>query len=90
MCCHHDHAGLGIAQNKNVFEYRIAQMKSMGANAYRSAHHMPTDELLDICDRIGMFVFDETRRMSSAPQDLECLRTMVNTQEIIRPYFCTV
>lgn len=77
LCCHHDHAGLGIAQNKNVFEYRIAQMKSMGANAYRSAHHMPTDELLDICDRIGMFVFDETRRMPSAPQDLECLRTMV-------------
>lgn len=77
LCCHHDHAGIGIAQNESITEYRIAQMKSMGANAYRSAHHMPTDELLNICDRMGMLVFDETRRMSSAPQDLECLKTMV-------------
>ncbi len=77
LCCHHDHAGIGIAQNDSVTEYRIAQMKSMGANAYRSAHHMPTDELLDICDRMGMLAFDETRRMSSAQQDLECLRTIV-------------
>lgn len=77
LCCHHDHAGIGIAADDSVQEYRINQMKSMGANAYRSAHHMPTNELLDICDRIGMLVFDETRRMSSSPQDLECLRTMV-------------
>lgn len=77
LCCHHDHAGIGIAANDSVQEYRMAQMKSMGANAYRSAHHMPTDELLDICDRMEMLVFDETRRMSSAPQDLECLEKMV-------------
>lgn len=77
LCCHHDHAGIGIAQNESITEYRITQMQSMGANAVRSAHHMPTDELLSICDRMGMLVFDETRRMSSAPQDLECLRTMV-------------
>lgn len=77
LCCHHDHAGIGIAENAQVQEYRIMQMKSMGANAYRSAHHMPTRELLDICDRAGMLVFDETRRMSSAPMDLEALRAMV-------------
>lgn len=79
LCCHHDFAGLGIAAaaNTGVQEYRIARMKSMGANAYRSAHHMPADELLEICDRMGMLVFDETRRMSSAPEDLACLRTMV-------------
>lgn len=77
LCCHHDHAGTGIAADDSVQEYRIAQMKSMGANAYRSAHHMPTEELLDLCDRMGMLVLDETRRMSSAPQDLECLEKMV-------------
>lgn len=77
LCCHHDHTGIGIAQNESITEYRLAQMKSMGANAYRSAHHMPTDELLSICDRMGILVFDETRRMSSSPQDLNCLREMV-------------
>lgn len=77
LCCHHDHAGVGIATDRSIFEHRIAQIESMGTNAYRSAHHMMTDEMLDICDRMGILVFDETRRMSSAPDDLAALRAMV-------------
>ncbi len=77
LCCHQDHAGVGIGVPDSVWEYRIAQMKSMGANAYRSAHYPPSPELLDMCDRLGMLVMDETRRMSSAPQDLEALRSMI-------------
>lgn len=77
LCCHHDHAGVGIAVPESVQEYRIAQMKRMGANGYRCAHYQPTTELLDICDRMGMLVLDETRRMSSAPRDIEQLRTLI-------------
>lgn len=77
VCCHHDHAGVGIAVPDSVQEYRIRQLKSMGTNGYRCAHHPPTKELLDICDRLGMLVLDETRRMSSAPDDLDALRLMV-------------
>lgn len=77
ICNHHDHAGVGIAANDEIQEYRLKQLMSMGANAYRSAHHQPTAELLDMCDRLGILVFDETRRMSSSPQDLEALRTLV-------------
>ncbi len=77
LCCHQDHAGTGIGVPYSVQEYRISKMKEMGANAYRCAHYPPSPELLDICDRLGMFVMDETRRMSSAPQDLEALRSMV-------------
>lgn len=77
VCNHHDHAGVGIAANDSIQEYRLSQIKSMGANAYRSAHHQPTVELLDMCDRMGILVFDETRRMSSSPQDIECLRMLI-------------
>ena len=49
---------------------------------------MPTQELLEMCDRIGMLVFDETRRMSSCEDDLTALRTMVKTRPAtIRQYF---
>ena len=61
LCCHHDHAGMGIAVTKSVNEYRIQQMKSMGANAIRSSHYPAAPELLDICDREGRLVFEETR-----------------------------
>lgn len=77
LCCHHDHAGMGIAVTKSVNEYRIQQMKSMGANAIRSSHYPASPELLDICDRVGMLVFEETRRMSSAPEDMERLKSMI-------------
>ena len=77
LCCHHDHAGVGIGIPDSVWEYRIEQMQRMGANAYRSAHHQAPDAVLDVCDRLGMLVFDETRRMSSAPEDIEALREVV-------------
>lgn len=77
VCCHHDHAGVGIAVPDSVNEYRIRRIKEMGANAFRSSHYPASPALLDICDRLGMLVFSETRRMSSAPEDLECLHSMV-------------
>lgn len=77
LCCHHDHAGVGIAIPDEVWEYRFEQMKRMGTNAYRSAHHQPSKAVLDICDRKGILVLDETRRMSSASSDLEELRTVI-------------
>lgn len=77
VCCHHDHAGMGIGVTKSVNEYRINQLKSMGANAIRSSHYPASPELLDICDRMGMLVFEETRRMSSSPEDIERLKSMI-------------
>lgn len=77
FCCHHDHAGVGIAVPESVWEYRLARIKETGANAYRSAHHQPAGEVLDLCDKMGILMFCETRRMSSSNEDLECLRTLV-------------
>ena len=77
LCCHQDHAGVGIACYKDIWEYRLRQMKGMGMNAYRSAHHMMAPEVLALCDELGILVMGETRRMSSAPEDLEALRTLV-------------
>lgn len=77
LCCHHDHAGVGIGMTREIVEYRMKQLKSMGANAFRNAHYMSSTDLLDVCDRLGILVFDETRRMSSANEDIEALRTLV-------------
>ena len=77
VCCHQDHAGVGVAADKSIYEYRINRLISMGANAYRTAHHMASPELLDVCDKLGFLVFEETRRMSTAPEDMRCIKTMV-------------
>lgn len=70
VCCHQDHAGVGSAISESLYEYRIALLKEMGANAYRCAHNPPAPQLLDVCDRLGMLVMDENRLLSSGD---ECL-----------------
>ena len=65
---HQDHAGVGVALPDGLQEYRLRRLKAMGSNAYRTAHHPPTPELLDAADRLGMLVLDENRLMGTTPE----------------------
>ena len=76
-CNHQDHACTGTAVPDTVAEYRLRKLKEMGCNAYRCAHHNPSPELLDICDRIGLMVMDENRMFNSSEQGMKYLRAMV-------------
>lgn len=79
VCCHYDHAGVGIGIPDTIHRYRIEKIKEMGANALRLSHYPPSQELLNICDELGVLVFSEVRRMSSAEDDIESLRYMIRS-----------
>jgi beta-galactosidase len=64
-CNHQDHAGVGSALPDRLQYFRVAKLKEMGSNAYRTAHNPPTPELLEACDRLGMLVMDENRLLAS-------------------------
>jgi beta-galactosidase len=70
-CNHQDHAGVGAALPDALQYYRIARLKEMGGNAYRSSHNPPTPELLQACDRLGMLVMDENRLLGSDANNLD-------------------
>lgn len=76
-CNHQDHAGVGSALPDALQEFRIRKLKEMGSNAYRAAHNPPTPELLDVCDRLGMLVIDETRPMTSAREGMDQLERLI-------------
>ncbi|WNS46432.1 beta-galactosidase GalA [Paenibacillus sp. MMS20-IR301] len=76
-CNHQDFAGVGVALPDSLIEYKLRLLQEMGSNAYRSAHHPPTPELLDICDRIGMLVMDENRKLDSSPDGLSQLTRLL-------------
>lgn len=65
-CNHQDHAGVGTAMPDALQYYRVKKLKEMGCNAIRTSHYEPTPELLDACDRLGMLVMDENRRMDDS------------------------
>jgi beta-galactosidase len=74
---HQDHAGVGSAVPDGVQYFRIARLKEMGCNAYRTAHNPPTPELLDACDRLGMIVMDENRQLGSDGRHVAFLEEQV-------------
>jgi beta-galactosidase len=69
-CNHQDHAGVGAALPDALQYFRVAKLKEMGCNAYRTAHNPPTPELLDACDRLGLLVMDENRLLGSDAENL--------------------
>jgi beta-galactosidase len=69
-CNHQDHAGVGAAIPDALQEFRVRRLKEFGCNAYRTSHNPPTPELLDVCDRLGMLVLDESRLMGSDSANL--------------------
>ena len=60
---HQDFPGIGIAAPDNLWAWRIQKLKTMGANAYRTAHNPLGEEFYDAADRMGMLVMDETRHL---------------------------
>jgi beta-galactosidase len=76
-CNHQDHAGVGAALADRLQWYRLAVLKDMGGNAVRTSHNMPTPEWVEACDRMGMMMMCETRLMSSNPEGMAQLETMI-------------
>jgi beta-galactosidase len=60
VCLHHDAGGLGSAVPLRAWERRLELLKSIGVNAIRTAHNPVAPEFLDLCDRMGFLVMDET------------------------------
>jgi beta-galactosidase len=76
-CNHQDHAGVGAAMPDRLQYFRIARLKEMGSNAYRSSHNPPTPELLEACDRLGMLVMDENRLLGSDAANIDRLERLI-------------
>ena len=77
VCEHQDFAGVGVALNKDIVAFKLLKLKEMGVNAYRSAHHFASKDLLDCCDRLGIIVMNENRILETSPWRLRDLEKMV-------------
>ncbi|MBN1417193.1 MAG: hypothetical protein JXP34_00360 [Planctomycetes bacterium] len=58
--CHHDiHPLMGRAVTPELTRRDLVLMKEANLNAVRTSHYPPIPELLDIADRLGLYVEDE-------------------------------
>jgi len=56
---HHDQGPLGAAFFPRAMERQLEIMQEMGVNALRTSHNACAPEVLDLCDRMGIIVFNE-------------------------------
>jgi beta-galactosidase len=60
VCDHHDLGALGAALNDRALERQLEMLVEMGVNALRTSHNPPAPELLELADKMGLMVMDET------------------------------
>jgi beta-galactosidase len=60
VCNHHDLGALGSAFNTRAAERQLEILQEMGGNAIRTSHNPPAPELLELTDRMGFLVMDES------------------------------
>ncbi len=59
VCIHHDAGVLGSAVTKEVWQRRLATLKSIGVNAVRTSHNPQATHLYEACDELGLLVMNE-------------------------------
>lgn len=69
-CIHHDHGALGAAAFPAAEYRKLRKLKDAGYNAVRISHNPPSLALLEICDRLGLYVMDEAFDMWNDPKSV--------------------
>lgn len=60
VCLHHDAGALGAAVPLMAWQRRLQALKGLGVNGIRTSHNAVAPEFLDLCDKMGFLVMDET------------------------------
>ena len=59
VCLHHDLGPLGTAVHRDALRHQLTMLKQMGCNAVRTTHNMPSTELVELCDEMGLMLVVE-------------------------------
>lgn len=59
VCLHHDQGALGSAAYDDAMYRQLSMMKDMGVNAIRTSHNPADEDLIDICNELGLLVIEE-------------------------------
>ena len=56
---HEDHAGVGAAMTEDLMRKEMQLIKDLGANFIRLGHFQQSRTILDLCDDLGLLVWEE-------------------------------
>ena len=59
LCRHEDHPHFGCALPYEAMMHDVLLLKDLGANSVRTAHYPNDERFLDLCDELGILVWEE-------------------------------
>ncbi len=69
MCRHQDMKPYGVALDDDMHRRDLQMMKDIGCNFVRLAHYPQAEAVLEMCDKLGMLVWEEIPVVNYVPTD---------------------
>lgn len=69
VCMHHDQGSLGAKAYYRAIERQVEMLLEMGCNSIRVTHNPAANELIEICNRLGMLLIDESFDAWDSPKN---------------------
>ena len=70
MCRHQDQRPYGVALDDDMHRRDVRLMKDMGCNFVRLAHYPQAESVLELCDKLGLLVWEEIPVVNYVPDDV--------------------
>lgn len=84
FCRHEDHPQFGCALPFEAIAYDLALIRDMGGNSVRTAHY-PNDEIfLDLCDELGILVWEENHARGMSEEMMKNPLFEPQAEQVIR------
>ena len=84
ICRHEDHPQYGCAIPYHAMAYDLNLIRDLGANSIRTVHY-PNDELfLDLCDEMGILVWEENHARGLSEEDMKNPNFEPQAENVIR------
>lgn len=84
ICRHEDHPQFGCALPYAAMAADLTTIKDLGANSVRTAHY-PNDEIfLDLCDEMGILVWEENHARGLSLEDMKNPNFEPQAEQVIR------
>lgn len=84
FCRHEDHPQFGCAIPYSAIAYDLNTIRDLGANSVRTSHY-PNDEIfLDLCDEMGILVWEENHARGLSEEQMRNPNFERQAEEVIR------
>ena len=84
VCRHEDHPQYGCALPMEAMAYDLMQIRDLGANSVRTAHYPNDERFLDLCDALGILIWEENHARGLSEEQMRNPHFEDQAEEVIR------